>query len=169
MSFTPYQASVPGFIRTLTNLSDILTKAEADSTTRKLDATALTHARLAPDMFPLYRQVQLLSDAAKGAGARLAGVENPSFSDTETTLPELKDRLAKTITFLKGLQPEQFQGAEDRPVTLKAGPRELSFSTGADYLSQFAIPQVYFHATTAYAILRHNGLNIGKMDYLGSF
>ncbi len=168
MSFNIYQASMPGIINTLGNLSDILTKAEAFSADRKLEATALTHARLAPDMFPLYRQIQLMSDSAKGAGARLAGVENPSFPDTETTLPELKERLAKTISFLKGLKPEQFADAASRPVTLKAGPNQLTFSTGADYLTKFVIPQVYFHATAAYAILRHNGLQIGKMDYLGA-
>ena len=126
----------------------------------------LTAARLAPDMFTLARQVQLASDHAKGCPARLAGVPVPSFDDTEKTFPELKARIHKTLDFIGSLKPEQIDGSEGRDISLKAGPRELSFK-GQEYLVLFALPNFYFHATTAYDILRHNGVPVGKLDFLG--
>ena len=166
MSLSMYDASVPGFVRMLGNISDILDKAAAWAEARKIAPAVLIGARLAPDMIPLSSQIQIATDMAKGAGARLAGVEPPRYEDTETSFEELKARLAKTIDFLNSLDAAKFEGAEDRTVTLKAGPRELTFS-GRDYLFGFVMPNLYFHLTTAYAILRHNGLEIGKMDFLG--
>lgn len=168
MALSIYQASVPVFIRIFGNLSEILKKAEAHAAAKKIDPSVLVNARLAPDMFPLARQIQIASDAAKGAGARLAGVDIPSFADTETTFAELQERIAKTITFLEGLKPEQFDGSDNRDVTVKTGGREFK-APGQFYLFNFAFPNFFFHVTTAYAILRHNGVEIGKMDYLGKF
>ena len=161
MSFDIYQASVPVFTRFLTNLSAILAKAEV-----ALPSLDMNDARLAPDMLPLPRQIQIASDAAKGAGARLAQVEIPAFEDTETTYAELQERIRKTIAFLDGLDPAAFEGAEGRDVTVKMRTGELNFR-GDAYLTGFALPNFFFHVTTAYAILRHNGLEIGKKDYLG--
>ncbi len=161
-----YQASIPGIVRMLGNLSAILDKAAAWAEAKKIDPAVLVGARLAPDMIPLRGQIQIATDMAKGAGARLAGIEPPRYEDTEQTFDELKARLAKTIDFLNGLDAAKFEGSEDRSITIKAGPRELTFS-GRDYLFGFVLPNVYFHLTTAYAILRHNGLEIGKMDFLG--
>jgi hypothetical protein len=166
MSVSMYQASIPGFVRMLGNLSEILDKAAQWAEAKKIDPAVLTGARLAPDMIPLRGQIQIATDMTKGAGARLAGVEPPRYEDTEQTFEELKARLAKTIDFLNGLDAAKFEGSEDRTITIKAGPRELTFS-GRDYLFGFVMPNVYFHLTTAYAILRHNGLEIGKMDFLG--
>jgi hypothetical protein len=166
MTISMYQASVPAFERTLKALDAILDKAAANADERKIDPAVLTSARLAPDMHPLNRQVHLLSDTAKGACARLAGVPVPGFADTETTFPELKARIAKTRDFIASLRPEQIDGSEAREITLKAGAQELKF-TGQDYLVEFALPNFYFHVTTAYAILRHNGVPVGKLDYLG--
>ncbi len=167
MTLSMYQASVPAFQRALAALDAILDKALAYAEERKIDPAALTSARLYPDMHPLNRQVQLLSDTAKGACARLAGLPVPSFADTETTIPELKARIAKTLDFIATVRPEQIDGSEARDITLKAGAREYTFK-GQDYLVFFALPNFYFHVTTAYAILRHNGLPIGKLDYLGA-
>ncbi len=166
MPLSMYQASIPTFARMLGNFSPILDKAAAFAEAKKIDEKVLTGARLAPDMHPLSRQLQIATDMTKGAAARLAGVEPPSYADTETTFEELKARLAKTVDFLNGIDPAKLDGSEDRTITLKAGPTELSFA-GRDYLIGFVIPNVYFHLTTAYAILRHNGLDIGKMDFLG--
>jgi hypothetical protein len=166
MSITMYQASVPAFQRGLKSLEAILDKAAAHAAERNIDPAVLTSARLYPDMHPLNRQVHLLSDAAKGACARLAGVPVPSFEDTETTFPELKSRIAKTLDFVAALRPEQIDGSEVREIKLKAGPREYTFK-GQDFLEFFALPNFYFHVTTAYAILRHNGVPLGKLDYLG--
>jgi hypothetical protein len=163
-----FKASVPVFTRQLANLSAILHKAEAHAVTRKIDPAVFINARLAPDMFPLSRQVQSASDSAKGCAARLAGVEIPSFADTEATFPELQARITKTMTFLQSLGPELIDGSEDRTIVLKLRGREVSFS-GQNYLLSFALPNFLFHAVTAYDILRHNGLEIGKTDYLGSF
>ena len=167
MTLSMYQASIPGFVRMLENFSAILDKAVASAEARKIDPAVLVAARLAPDMHPLSRQIQIATDTVKGGGARLAQVEVPSFADTETTFPELKERLAKTIAFLKTLKEAQIDGSEDRTVTMKAGPRELSFS-GRDYLFNFVIPNLYFHLMATYAILRHNGVDVGKMDFLGA-
>jgi hypothetical protein len=160
-----YQASVPAFIRTLTMLSNILDKAAAFAEAKKIDSAVLVNARLAPDMFPLSRQIQIATDNAKGCAARLAGLEVPGYADTETTIVELKARLAKTIDFLNTIRPEQIDGSETKKITLKIGGNDMNFE-GQPYLLTFALPNVYFHATTAYAILRHNGVEIGKKDFL---
>src|SRR5262249_49984046 len=124
-------------------------------------------ARLYPDMFPLSRQVQIACDTAKGAMARLAGVTNPAHEDTERTFEELKARIAKTVDFVRSVQPAQVEGTEDRDITLKLGPREVTWK-GMQYLLGFALPNFYFHVTTAYDILRHNGVPVGKPDYIGT-
>lgn len=167
MSLSIYQISVPVFIRMLGNLSAILAKAEAHAQAKNIDPSVFLNARLAPDMFALTRQVQIASDAAKGCGARLAGVDIPSFADEEKSFADLQARIAKTVDFLKGLKPEQFEGAENRDITIKTPSRELHFK-GLDFLLHFANANFYFHVTTAYAILRHNGVEIGKMNYLGA-
>ncbi len=166
MSLSMYEASIPLFVRALNNLSAILDKAVANAEARKIDPSVFIQGRLAPDMHPLPRQVQIATDGVKGAAARLAGIEVPSFPDTETTFPELKERIAKTVAFLQGLNAEMIDGSEDRTITLKFPGNELSF-TGKAFLLGFALPNLYFHVTAAYAILRHNGVDVGKMDYLG--
>lgn len=166
MSFTIYDASIAPMLRSLGNLSAILDKAVAQAKSEDRDLDSLLEARLAPDMFPFTRQIQIVSDTAKGCGARLAGQEPPSFPDEEKTFPELQQRIAKTVNYLKGFQPAQFEGAEDRTVTLKFPQGAMTFS-GRDFLVGFAIPNFYFHITAAYAILRHSSIAIGKMDYLG--
>ena len=166
MSLSMYQASIPVFIRALNNLSAILVKAAANAETRKIDPNVFIQSRLAPDMFPLPRQIQIATDGAKGCAARLAGVELPSYADTENSFPELQERIAKTIRFLEGFKPGQIDGTEEKNITLKAGTRDLSFK-GQAYLLHFVLPNLFFHITAAYAILRHNGVDIGKMDFLG--
>jgi hypothetical protein len=168
MSLSMYQASIPVFIRVLGNLSAILDKAAAHAEAKKIDPSVLVNARLAPDMFPLARQVQIATDGMKGCAARLAGVEIPSYPDTETTFPELKARIAKTADFLKSVRADQIDGSETRQISLKFGGQPTSFR-GQDYLLTFVYPHVLFHVTTAYDILRHNGVELGKMDYLGSY
>jgi uncharacterized protein len=166
MTISMYQASAPRFIQTLNNLTAILDKAQAHAETRKIDPAALTAFRLYPDMFPLTRQVQIACDSAKGAVARLAGVEAPRHEDTEQTFADLKARIAKTVAFIQTVRPAQIDGSEERDIALKAGSRELRFK-GLQYLLGYALPNFYFHVATAYNILRHNGVEIGKMDYLG--
>ncbi len=166
MTLSMYDASVPAFIRGLKNLDAIIDKAVAWADAKKIEPSVLINFRLAPDMSPFARQIQIATDGVKGGAARLAEVDIPSFPDTETTFPELKERIAKTIAFLEGLQADTFAGAEDRTVTLKIGPNDMTFSA-TQYLFGFVIPNFYFHLTTAYAILRHNGLEIGKRDFLG--
>jgi len=161
-----YQASVPVLVRALENLQAILAKAAAHAEAKKIDPAVFINVRLAPDMFPLSRQVQSASDTAKGCVARLAGAEVPSYPDTETTFPELHERLAKTIAFVKGFTPAQIDGSEERSVVLKLRSGDVTFR-GQDYLLTMALPNFFFHVTTAYAILRHNGVEVGKMDYLG--
>jgi hypothetical protein len=165
MTISMYSASVPALERALGALDAILDKAAAYAEERGIDPAVLTSARLAPDMHPLNRQVQLVSDTAKGACARLAGLPVPSFEDTETTFPELKSRIAKTRAFMAGIRPEQIDGSEERDIVLKAGASEFRFK-GQDYLASFVLPNFYFHVTAAYAILRHNGVPLGKRDYL---
>jgi hypothetical protein len=160
-----YQASVPVFVHMLGNLSAILGKAATYAETKKIDPSVLINARLAPDMLPLAFQVRTACDSAKGCAARLAGVEVPSHADTETTFAELQARIAKTIDFLKSVKAEQIDGSEERTITLKL--RQETQFKGQQYLLAFALPNFYFHATTAYAILRHNGLDVGKGDFLG--
>ncbi len=159
---------MPVFLRGYTNLSDILSKAAAYATAKKIDPTVLISARLYPDMFPLSKQVQIASDIVKGGIARLAGVEVPSYADTETSFAELQTRLSKTADFLKTFKPEQIDGSETKNITLKVGGNEMSFA-GQSYLLDFVIPNFFFHSSTVYAILRHNGLEIGKKDFLGSY
>lgn len=166
MSLSMYQASIPVFIRMLGNLTEILKKAEAYADSKKIDHAVFINARLAPDMFPLVRQVQITTDSVKGCAARLAGAELPSYADTETTFAELYARINKTIEFIKTFTAAQIDGTEDKQIKLKVGPRELEFK-GQSYLLNFAIPNFYFHLMAAYAIIRHNGVDIGKMDYLG--
>jgi hypothetical protein len=166
MSLSMYQASIPVFIRMLGNLSTIIDKAAAHAETKKIDPTVLIKDRLAPDMLPFSFQVQTATDVAKGCAARLGAIEAPSFADTESTFPELKARIAKTIDFLQSVKAAQIDGSEERNVTLKLRVGELQFK-GQDYLLHFALPNFYFHLTTAYNILRHNGVELGKQDFLG--
>jgi hypothetical protein len=166
MSLSLYQTSVPQFVRMFGNLSAILDKAVAYAEAKKIDPNVLLNARLAPDMHPLTRQVQIASDAVKGCAARLAGVDVPSFADTESSFAELQARIAKTLDFVKSLTPEQIDSGAGREIVMKFPGAEMKF-TAEDYLLHFVLPNFYFHVTTAYAILRHNGLDVGKMDYLG--
>ena len=167
MSISMYKATVPVFISMLTNLSAILKKADHYAESKKIDPSALINARLAPDMFTFARQVQIATDAAKGCAARLANMEIPSFPDTETSFAQLHDRLNKTISFLKSINASQVDGSEERSISLKIGGQDLNFK-GQEFAFHFALPNFYFHTSMAYAILRHNGLEIGKKDYLGS-
>lgn len=167
MTISMYQASAPRFANILGNLSAILDKAQAHVDAKKLDPAALTDYRLFPDMFPMKRQVQVACDTAKGAVARLAGVEVPKHEDTEQTLAELRARIAKTIDFINTIKPAQIDGSEDKEIMLVLGRQEVKF-TGIQYLLGFAHPNFYFHVTTAYNVLRRNGVEIGKRDYIGT-
>lgn len=168
MSLTMYDASVPVFRQILTSLGAILSKAESHATERKIEPVALLQARLFPDMLALTRQIQIAADFAKGACARLAGVEVPKYEDTEQSFADLQARLAKTIAFIDSLPKAQIVGSEAREVNTSAGPNSKTF-TGQVYLTQYALPQFFFHATTAYDILRHNGVEIGKRDFMGKY
>ncbi|MDP5238722.1 DUF1993 domain-containing protein [Uliginosibacterium sp. 31-16] len=167
MNISMHAASAPRFVAQLKALDAILGKAEAHTTARKIDPSELLTARLYPDMFAFTRQVQIACDFAKGTVARLAGVEVPGYTDTEQSFIELHARIAKTIAFVESIPAASIDGSEGRDITLKAGQRELSFK-GLDYLTAYALPNFYFHVTTAYNILRHNGVEIGKRDYLGA-
>jgi hypothetical protein len=168
MSLTMYQASIPVFVRMLGNLSTILDKAAAHAEAKKIDPAIFVNASLAPDMYPLSRQVQIATDIVKGCAARLAGIEVQRYEDNETTFAELQARIAKTETFLQSVSASQIDGSEDRKITLKFGSRELTF-LGQAYLLDFVLPNFHFHLTTTYAILRHNGVEIGKKDYTGDY
>ena len=165
MPVSLYDIAGPSFTKHLNALDGILDKAAAYADAKKIKPETLLNARLYPDMYELTRQIQACSDFSKAASARLAGVEAPRMPDEETSIPELKERIAKTLAFLKTLKPEQMNGAETREFTLKVGPNDMTF-TGKDYLLHFALPNFYFHAATAYGILRHNGLEIGKRDFM---
>jgi hypothetical protein len=167
MSISMYQASVPRFINILGNLSAILDKTQVHVEARKLDETALTGFRLYPDMLPMARQIMIATDTAKGLAARLAGVDIPVYEDTEKTIPELKARIAKTIAYLQSFKPAQIDGTEDKEIVIKRGDKETRY-TGMQFMLGHAVPNFYFHVTTTYAILRHNGVEIGKRDYLGN-
>ena len=167
MQISMYRASVPVLARALRNLATVLRKGEAHASARNVDPTVLLGYRLAPDMFALTRQVQIATDTAKGCVARLAGVEVPVYEDNETTFAQLLDRLERTVAFIEGFQPAQIDGTEDKPVTLKMRTGEMTFQ-GLPYLLEFVLPNVYFHGTTAYAILRHCGVELGKKDFLGA-
>jgi uncharacterized protein len=160
-----YESSVPVFVHFLKSLAAILKKAEDYCAEKKIDPEVMLSQRLYPNMLALTRQVQIATDAAKGAGARLTGTANPSFPDVEKTFEELQARVAKTIAYLESITREQFTGAEARDISFKAGQREINMK-GAAYLETWAKPNFFFHLTTAYDILRHNGLDIGKRDYL---
>ena len=167
MIISMYQASVPRFVNILGNLSNILDKAQAHVDAKKLDAATLTTYRLFPDMLPMTTQVQIACDAAKGVVARLAGVDIPVYEDNEKTLADLKARIAKTVAFIKTVTPAQIDGTEDKEIVIKRGDKETRYS-GMQFLLGHALPNFYFHVTTAYNILRHNGIEIGKRDYLGN-
>ena len=166
MTISMYQASVPAFVRGLTNLSAILDKAAADAEARKIDPAVLINSRLAPDMFPLARQIMIAADFAKGPVARLAGAEVPKYEDNETTIAEFKARIDKTIAFVKSFTPSQIDGSEVRDISITIAGNPMTFK-GLPYLVEFALPNFYFHLSCAYAILRHNGVPIGKRDFIG--
>ena len=166
MTISMYQASVPRFVNILGNLSDILDKTQAHIDAKKLSDASLTAFRLFPDMLPMTTQVQVACDTAKGVVARLAGVDIPAFEDNEQTIAELKARVAKTIAFIETITPAQIDGTEDKDIVTKRGEKETHYK-GMQFLLGHAIPNFYFHITTAYAILRHNGVEIGKRDFLG--
>lgn len=168
MPLTLYQASIPVFIRGFNNLSAVLEKAKAHAAANNIDLATYVNARLAPDMYPLPGQVQGASDAAKFGAARLGALTAPSFADTETTFDELQARIAKTLDFLKTVSEEQINTRAGGQVTLKIRGKEMNFEC-EPYLLNFALPNFFFHVTTAYAILRNQGVPLGKMDYLGSF
>jgi hypothetical protein len=167
MAMSMYQASVPRFVNILGNLSNILDKAQAHVDAKKIDPLTLTGYRLFPDMLPMTSQVQIACDTAKGVVARLAGVAIPAYEDNEKTLPELKARIAKTVAFIQTMTPAQIDGTEDKEIVIKRGDKETHYK-GMQFLLGHATPNFYFHVTTAYAILRHNGIEIGKRDYLGN-
>lgn len=167
MNITMYQASAPQFVRMLDNLDAILVKAEAHALAKKIDPAVLLAARLFPDMFPLLKQVQIACDHAKGAVARLAAVPVPKYEDGEQSFAELRARIGKTRTFIQSVEAGQFAGAEEREISLSIGGHDLNFK-GQTYLLGFAWPNFYFHLVTAYDILRHNGVDIGKRDFIGS-
>jgi uncharacterized protein len=168
MSLNMYQSSIPVFIRMLGNLSTILDKALAHAEAKKIDPSIFFNARLTLDMYPLSRQVQIATDMVKGCAARLADIDVPSYEDNETTFADLQARIAKTVAFLQSVSAEQINGSEERKVTLKLRGKEVNF-IGQPYLLNFVLPNLYFHITTTYGILRHNGVELGKMDYLGSY
>jgi uncharacterized protein len=167
MTISMYQASAPRFASTLKNLAAILDKAKAHAEAKKIDEQVLTSSRLFPDMFALARQVQITCDTAKGAVARLAGVEIPKHEDSEKTFDELKERIAKTLAFIATVKAAQIDGTEDKEIVLKLQGKDVP-TKGMTYLLGRAWPNFYFHAATAYNILRHNGVEIGKGDFIGT-
>lgn len=166
MTISMYQASIPLLIRGLTQLSHILDKGAKHAQEKNIDPLVLTSARLFPNMLPLTAQVQIATDISKGCGARLAGTQPPSFEDTEKSFDELKARIEKTIIFLKECKAEDIDGSEEREIELKLRSNTFQFN-GQNYLTTFVLPNVYFHITTTYNILRHNGVELGKADYVG--
>ena len=169
MSLSMYTASVPVFRQILGSLAAILDKAESHADLKNIEADALLKARLFPDMFPLLRQVQVATDFAKGTVARLGGVEVPRYEDDETDFAGLQARIAKVLAFIDSVPREEIEDGERREITVGTGANQRQFASGRDYLLHYALPNFYFHATTAYAILRHNGVDIGKKDFVGSF
>ena len=169
MTISMHAASVPVFQQMLGSLDALLAKAEAHAVERKIDPDALLHARLFPDMFPLLRQVQIACDFAKGVSGRLAGAELPVFDDKETTFADLHALVAKTLTFIGGLDAAQFDGSESRDIVLRPGtPKERKIA-GQAYLLSYGLPQFFFHVSASYALLRHNGVEVGKRDYMGAY
>ncbi|MPZ56744.1 MAG: DUF1993 family protein [Rhizobiales bacterium] len=168
MPISMYKASAPIFVQFLASLSAVLDKAAAHAEAKKIDPAALVTARLYPDMFPLARQVRAATDHAVSACSKLAGVDAPSFANTETTFPELKERIAKTIDFIRGLTPAQVDGTEDKTITFTFPSGATREFTGQSLLLNFCLPHFYFHTTTAYDILRHNGVELAKRDFMGA-
>jgi hypothetical protein len=169
MTDTMYASSIPVFNQMLGGLDAILAKAEAHATEKNIEPTALTRARLFPDMFPLSKQVQIACDFARGVSARLAGAEVPKYADEELTFAELRDLIARTLGFIDSFTPSQFEGSAQREIVIRQGtPKERRF-TGQAYLLSYGLPQFFFHVTTTYALLRHNGIDIGKRDYMGQY
>jgi len=166
MTLSMYGSSVPTLKYMLNSLSSLLEKAAAHAASKKIDPAVFISLRLYPDMFPLSKQVQIATDQAKGCAARLAGIDIPKFEDTETTFEELQSRIAKTIDFLDGVSANQIDGSEERDIVLQLRESTKEFK-GKDYLFNWVLPNFYFHVTTAYNILRHNGVEIGKKDFLG--
>jgi hypothetical protein len=167
MTISMYQALVPPIIRSLNNLMAILEKGAAHAEAKKIEPSILITSRLYPDMLPLVRQVQIASDIARRGAARLAELEAPQMEDTETTFPELIARLQKTVAYLETLTPEQIDGTEEKSISLPIGKETMNFE-GLPYVLYFILPNVYFHVTTTYNILRHSGVEIGKRDFLGN-
>lgn len=167
MTISMYQASVPRLVNALNNLSHVLGKAQAHIEAKKLDPKTLLEFRLYPDMLNMTRQVQIASDTAKGLVARLAGLDNPVHEDNEQSIAELQARLAKTVTFMQSVSAAQIDGTEDKAIVIKRGDKETHYK-GMQFLLGHALPNVYFHSSMTYAILRHNGVEIGKRDYLGT-
>ena len=168
MSFSMSKASLPALEIGLNALSGVLDKGAAYAAAKKIDPTVLVQSRLAPDMFPLSRQVQIACDMAKNGSARLAGVDPPPFEDKETTLDELKARVAKTVAYVKSVDGKKIDASGDREITFPLGPTNKGHMKGDEYLNHFVLPNFYFHCTAAYAILRHCGVDVGKQDFLGS-
>lgn len=169
MTISLYAASLPVFKQMLNGMDAVLSKAEEHATSRKIDPNALLQARLFPDMFPLIRQVQVATDFARGVSARLAGAEVPKFDDNQQTFADLHELISKTLAFIDGFTPAQIDGQEDRVIVTRPGtPKEKKF-TGQSYLLTYGLPQFFFHVTTTYAILRHNGVEVGKRDYMGQY
>lgn len=170
MTISMYSASVPVLKQMLAALSEVLNKAEAHATEKKIDPTALLGARLFPDMFPLARQVQIAADFAKGISSRLADADVPSWPDkADPTFADLQELIAKALAHLDSFKPEQFDGSQDREIVLRAGTPKEKKLMGSVYLLQYGLPQFFFHVTTSYALLRHNGVEIGKRDYMGAY
>ena len=167
MKITVQAVTVDVFANSLNSLAAVLEKGLAHATARKFDPSVLFNARLAPDMLPLSRQVQIACDLAKNSVARLAALEPPRFEDNEKTIEELRTRIARTIDYLKGIPASAFEGSEDRDLKVPAGPDKFLDFKGLDFVQRWAIPNVFFHITAAYAILRHNGVDIGKKDFIG--
>ncbi len=167
MSNTIYDFTIPVLIRGLTNLSGLLEKAETDAAARKIDPIVFAQSRLYPDMHPLTRQVQIACDTAKGAAARLAGIDIPKHEDTEVTLADLRARIAKTLDFVKSVTPAQLEGAHSRSIEMKFPNMTWKF-TAKDYVADFVLPNFFFHESVVYALLRHAGVPIGKRDFLGN-
>ena len=166
---TLYTASVPVFKQLLSALSDVLNKAETYATDKKVDPNVLLQSRLYPDMFPLIRQVQIASDFAKSVPSRLAGIEVPAYDDSEQSFAELQTRIKKTLAVLEGFTADQINGKETLEIVLRAGTPKEKKLTGETYVLNYGIPQFFFHVTTAYAILRHNGVEVGKRDFMGAY
>ena len=169
MTISMYSASVPVFTQMLTALSDVLKKAETQATEKNIEPNALLQARLFPDMFPLIRQVQIAADFSKSAVSRLAGVEKPSVADTEVTFADLQALLATALAYIGEFDATRFEGSDNKEIILRPGTPKEKKLVGSNYLQHYALPQFFFHVTTAYAILRHNGVEIGKRDYMGAY